>query len=626
MPSLSIRPSRLIAALPILLIAVCSNSAKAAPFMPNPSWTRQGAVEGANAGFRSTIVGDVNGDGFRDILMTRLRPGDVSLHLGSAQGLSATAAWVFVPSEHGGNGTNIVVDYLDLYVGSAGDLNADGHDDVIIGNPYNSVVNNSTGEGKAWIFLGTPSGLASSAVWTINGSQELERLGFWVGSAGDVNGDGYDEAIVGVPDFGTDPETSFPGPGKMMVFHGSPTGPTTTPSFEAVADQPSAGFGERVGTLGDVNADGYADVFVGAPGYDHPEISEGVVFVYTGSATGLSATPILVEANVAGANFGSDVAAAGDVNGDGFDDVVVGAQFDDTVTDSGGAAYVFTGESTGVSPVPLWTVRGGVPGVRLGHTVGGVGDPNGDGFDEIAIATPYSLPTGTNTRRKGIVHIYRGSTAGPVATPTWSKSGYVKDGQFGHTLGGGGDVNGDGLDDMLVAAPWLDGFYPAVGTVYLFNGCLESDGDGVCNTLDNCQNLANTTQINADADPFGDACDCAPASAGFWQAPTAVEELTVLPGAGPGSMALSWEAPQSAGGGGALVYDTLRSVSADNFVGAATCIETDDGADRAAVDADSPAAGGIWFYLVRAENGCPAATSSLGVGTAGVPRQGRSCP
>jgi len=267
MTSVSIRPSRLLAAASLLFLVVCSNSAQAAPFMPTPSWTRLGSQQGANIGLRTAIIGDVNGDGYRDALVTRLRPGDVSLHLGSAQGLGPAAAWVFVPSEHGGNGTNIVVDYLDLYVGSAGDMNGDGFDDVIIGNPYNSLVPNTSGEGKAWIFLGTATGLANSAIWTIDGSGQQERLGFWVGTAGDVNGDGYADVLI-------------TGAGAVRLYAGGQSGLAPGPLTVLSGDYRLAA------GLGDLNHDRTTDVVVAPRACDQP------VKIFGGSGSGLSVAPI----------------------------------------------------------------------------------------------------------------------------------------------------------------------------------------------------------------------------------------------------------------------------------------------------------------------------------------------
>jgi hypothetical protein len=172
-----------------------------------------------------------------------------------------------------------------------------------------------------FVYHGSATGLSTTPSWTAESNQAGAQFGYSVSSAGDVNGDGFSDVIVGAPEFDS-PEANE---GRVFVYHGSATGLSTTPSWTAESNQAGARFGWSVSSAGDVNGDGFSDVIVGAPEFDSPELNEGRVFVYHGSATGLSTTPSwTAESNQAGARFGYSVSSAGDVNGDGFSDVIVG--------------------------------------------------------------------------------------------------------------------------------------------------------------------------------------------------------------------------------------------------------------------------------------------------------------
>ncbi len=132
--------------------------------------------------------------------------------------------------------------------------------------------------------------LATSVTWTATGDREGAYFGTSVAGAGDVNGDGYDDVIVGAPDYTSDPDNQS-SEGAVFVFYGSPSGLSATPDWIVESNQANAVFGTSVATAGDVDNDGYDDVIVGAPGYSNGEINEGAAFVYYGSAMGPITTP-----------------------------------------------------------------------------------------------------------------------------------------------------------------------------------------------------------------------------------------------------------------------------------------------------------------------------------------------
>jgi hypothetical protein len=137
------------------------------------------------------------------------------------------------------------------------------------------------------------TGLSLVPNWMGEGNQESAQYGYSVGTAGDVNGDGYDDVIVGAPDYANGQQNE----GAAAVYYGSAAGLSLVPNWGDEGDQEGARFGSSVGTAGDVNGDGYDDVIVGAPNYDHGQDGEGAVVVYHGSAAGLSLTPNCLRAD-----------------------------------------------------------------------------------------------------------------------------------------------------------------------------------------------------------------------------------------------------------------------------------------------------------------------------------------
>lgn len=184
------------------------------------------------------------------------------------------------------------------------------------------------------------------------------------------------------------------------------------------------------------------------------------------------------------------------------------------------------------------------------------------------------------------------------------------------------DLVQDGApQDYPVAAGALELTVPTRvnGTVLveLFERDLDSDGIG--DSLDNCPGTANPSQSDADADARGSACDCDDLDPGVWAVPGEVPGLVLSHHSGTGITDLDWQPPAIAGGS-IVLFDVLRSGDRSDFGGGTTtCLESDDGSDYAAADADTPGSGETWFYLVRAENGC-------GAGSLGAGRSGSDCP
>jgi hypothetical protein len=349
-------------------------------------------------------------------------------------------------------------------VARAGDVNGDGWDDVLVGSYRYSLP--EPYEGVVFVYHGGPLGLSATPACTLQVDQPNAKFGDKLSTAGDVNGDGYDDVTVGAAEW-SHPESLE---GAAFLFLGGPGGLSTTPAWTAEMNQAGAQFGANVATAGDVNGDGFDDVVVGSWFWDHGETDEGGAFVYLGSATGLAATPAWTgESNSAAAIYGYRANTAGDLNGDGYDDLTVGARrySGDGVTREG-RAYVYLGGPSGLAATAAWTFDGNRANAEVGNTVGAAGDVNGDGYADLVVgAFRWDGPEVD----EGKAFLFAGGPAGPATTPSWSYEGNAADDYFGYHCVGAGDVNGDGYDDVLIGAAQHDaGALVNAGAAHLFLG------------------------------------------------------------------------------------------------------------------------------------------------------------
>jgi uncharacterized repeat protein (TIGR01451 family) len=427
----------------------------AAGLASSAAWTAESDQEEANFGFAVATAGDVNGDGYSDVIVGahvydngQWHEGRAYVYLGSASGLGTTAAWMAESDQVNG--------YFGDSVATAGDVNGDGYSDVIVGAPMYD--NGQVDEGRAYVYLGSASGLAGTAAWTAESNQVDAYLGYSVATAGDVNGDGYSDVIVGAPDYDNVENME----GRAYVYLGSASGLGSTPAWTAESNQGGAQFSRSVATAGDVNGDGYSDVIVGAFGYDNGELNEGMAFVYLGSATGLGTTADwTAESNQVDAYLGFSVATAGDVNGDGFSDVIVGASNYSNGQTNEGRAYVFCGGPDGLASVSAWTAAGEATSNNFGFSVATAGDVNGDGYSDVVVGADYY------SSYTGKAYLYLGGPSGLSATSSWTATGEAINNRFGISVATAGDVNGDGYSDVIVGAFGYNSF---AGKAYLYLG------------------------------------------------------------------------------------------------------------------------------------------------------------
>lgn len=452
--------------------------------------------------FTTMTKRDVNGDGYADVIVgapgydNGSNKGRAYILFGSASGIAncdLPACTSYFTLTGAINGDELGYSA----VSSAGDVNGDGYEDIIIGAYGYS---GGAEQGQAYIIHGGASLSSSYTISQVNTTLSGTQDGVFaeaVSGAGDVNGDGFDDVVVGERYYGTNFE------GRAYVFLGSANGVSDCDlSSASCADSTITGaagndeLGYSVSTAGDVNGDGYDDIIVGSPTADSAS-NHGRAYVFHGSASGIGdcdlSSPACADTNIRGASTGNylgwSVSTAGDINGDGFDDIVVGAY--QAGGSNEGKAYVLVGSASGIDDcdlstcTPRATITGANNGDRLGYSVYTAGDVNGDGYDDILIAANYADGGGTN---KGEAYVFLGSASGinscdlsGSCTANTTVTGADDNDYLGESVSTAGDVNGDGYDDIIVGA-----YRAAVtfGRAYVFNGSgsgiSDCDLSGVC--------------------------------------------------------------------------------------------------------------------------------------------------
>ncbi|MDD2522727.1 MAG: integrin alpha [Anaerolineaceae bacterium] len=400
-----------------------------------PDWVIDGEMTDAYFGYSVAGAGDVNGDGFEDVLVgshgfditepETLNVGKVYLFLGSEGGLEITPAWIFTGSQAG--------QAVGVKVAGLGDVDDDGFDDFAVGS--SGWDGGQTDEGLVYVFYGSADGPADTADWTAESNQTSSNFGASLSGLGDVNGDGFNDLLVGASTYDngiTDEGAAFAWYGSADGF-GDPAGP----DWMAESNQSTRFFSYFLGNAGDVNDDGYDDVVISSFEYSHPSAAEGVVFLWYGSENGInegeSGNPgnsdWQAESNASGFAFGTVTGIPADINHDGYDDVIVGCQLGTP------GIFVYYGSETGPNlgvngDLTNWdwhVSQPSIPGLTnafFARQAGSAGDINGDGVDDIAASSHYYYEDSTNALyRAGRIWAYYSSAGVIEGTVTYTGPG-----------------------------------------------------------------------------------------------------------------------------------------------------------------------------------------------------------
>ena len=300
----------------------------------------------------------------------------------------------------------------------------------------------------------TVHAVLSGTSWSRDGGQQGAQLTARPGPSTDVDGDGFADLIADMVGW----DDGFSNEGRCVVFAGGPVEPAPVPTWSTTGGQADAAL--RCRPAGDVDGDGYGDVLAAAPGWSGGAASEGRALLYCGSPSGLGSTPCWAwEAGQAGA--GIDLAIAlGDIDADGAMDIGVGAPGWDGAQTDEGAVFVFLGTGAGPGATPDWTWTCNEAGCG-GSRIWGVGDLDADGFGDLLVGAPdYS----GGTSAQGRVELFAGSATGPASSPSWIELGGASGARLGSHAAAAGDIDQDGQTDLLVSA---DG---GGGTVRLWSG------------------------------------------------------------------------------------------------------------------------------------------------------------
>ena len=475
-----------------------------------------GIAEGDNSGWSVSSAGDINDDGIDDLIIGAYRAdpnginasGQSYVVFGSRSGFNPN---LNLSALNGSNGFSIngtaLNDGAGKSVSSAGDINGDGIDDLIVGAPYadpNGLgyyadPNSLASAGQSYVVYGNVApeldlngSNGQVTGFSINGIAVADQSGSAVSNAGDINGDGIDDLIIGARNSGQ----SYVVFGTRRVFSSSFNLSTLNGSNGFRINGITAGdlSDSAVSNAGDINGDGIDDLIIGAK-YASPNGGfSGQSYVVFGSRSGFSSSFNLSALNgsngfsingiAAGNQSGSAVSSAGDINGDGIDDLIIGAKYVSPNGGSSGQSYVVFGRRNGFSTsLNLSTLNGSngfsingiAAGDGSGSAVSSAGDINGDGIDDLIIGAYSASPNGGFSGQSYVVFGRRNGFSTSLNLSTlngsngFSINGIAAGDGSGRSVSNAGDINDDGIDDLIIGARNSGQSYVVFGTRRVFS-------------------------------------------------------------------------------------------------------------------------------------------------------------
>lgn len=329
-------------------------------------------------------------------------------------------------------------------VAAAGDVNGDGIPDFVVGAPQDDDNGSASGSARAF------SGADGAILFTWHGDGSSDQFGTGVGGAGDVDGDGRADLIVGAPRDDNNGSSS----GMARVFSGM-TGGVLYQVDGPLADDR---LGWSVAGAGDVDGDGFSDFLIGSIRADTVNgANSGAAYVRSGQTGGLLHTFL---GDAADSEMGRAVAGGLDIDLDGRPDLVVGIYRDDAVALNAGRVRVFSG----ASGAPFWTKDGPAAGDLYGWSVGMVDDADGDGRADVVVGAPFH--SGPGLIVNGLAHLLTGAGGGVIRTI----DGLANGDQLGSSVSGAGDIDGDGRGDYVIGADHAAVNGSSSGSVTAFSG------------------------------------------------------------------------------------------------------------------------------------------------------------
>ena len=514
----------------------------------NDGFVINGVSAGDRSGFSVSNAGDVNNDGIADLII-----GAPSTIPNGTTGVGETyvvfgnnnigSSGSFNLSNLDGNNGFVISeinsgDFNEISVNNAGDVNNDGIDDFIIG-ASTADPDARDAAGETYVVFGDNnigssgnfnlSTLNGSNGFIINGANRGDRSGRSVSNAGDINGDGITDLIIGAP--AADPNGSASGI-SYVVFGGADVGNSGEFNLAdingingfAIEGGSAADFqGFSVSNAGDVNNDGFDDLIVGASTADPNGNSSGVSYVVFGGVNVGNAGSIN-PANLNGINgfalngvgqgdfSGRSVSNAGDINNDGFDDLIIGAPNGDSNGNNSGESYVVFGNANigGSGSFDLSSLNGnngfvinGISGGDFsGRSVSNAGDLNGDNIDDLIIGAARSETSSAGGAGESYV-VFGGNNIGSLGSLDLStldgSNGFMIQGvdlTTGYSVSNAEDVNNDGIDDIIIGAYDADGSGDASGQSYVIFG--NSGSTVSCNPTGGDDDLTGCSTANND--------------------------------------------------------------------------------------------------------------------------------